>query len=69
MPLQGVALTLKTGGMHAILREIRLFIISTPKGWRRIRRHSRNPVNSLQSDVAGANYELDPALSTLGMTM
>ena len=45
MLLKWLALTLKMRHVHAILREIRPFKISTPKGWRRIQRHSLNPVN------------------------
>ena len=45
MLLKWLAITLKMGAMHAILREIRPFKISTPKGWRRIQRHSLNPDN------------------------
>ena len=44
MLLKWLALTLKMRHVHAILREIRPFKIRTPKGCRRIRRHSRNPV-------------------------
>ena len=39
------------GQMHTILREICPFKIRTPKGCRRIRRHSRNPVKLLLGQV------------------
>ena len=59
MLLKWLALTLKMGQMHAILREILCpFIISTPKGWCRGRRHSLNPVNIFFShlfDVTATN--------------
>ena len=45
MLLKWLALTLKMTPMHAILRDIFRFKISTPKGWSQYRDPSLNPVN------------------------
>ena len=49
--LKWLALTLKVRAMHAILREICPFKISTPKRWCHGRRHSLNPVLKEEKSV------------------